>query len=128
MGGVEIYGLPKFVAEISFEDEGEMCRSQVRVGGKEIITLEVKKLNTEHQSRDEYVYSIRDDRLLRTLFQVQGQVGTTDIHGGASYNLGDHPIADGLRTLEMEQMSDGHEYAPQLQGVMYPPKKRLPLK
>lgn len=127
-GGVEIFGFPKFVAEISFEDEGEMCRSQVRAEGKEIIALEVKKLNTEHQSRDEYIYSIRDDRLLRTVLQVQGQAGTTDIQGGASYYLGDHPIADGLRTLEMDKTSAGHEYAPQLQTVLRPPKERLSLK
>jgi hypothetical protein len=54
---------------------------------------------------------------------VKGQSGITDIHGGASFYLGDHPIADNLRSLEIDQMSVGHEYAPELEAVERPPER-----
>lgn len=124
-GGVEIYGLPKFLAEIHFEDVGEECRCQVQEGGKNIITLEVKKLVTEPQSWEMYLYGVRDGQLLRTLVQIQGQKGTSDVRRGASYTLGDHPIAEELRSLEIDNVSISHEYAPQLQGLEKDPPSIL---
>jgi hypothetical protein len=126
-GGAEIFGLPKFVAEISFKDKGELCCSQLRADKKEIISLEVKKINTKHQSRDLFDYSVKDNRLLRICFHEEGEIGVTKIGGGASCHFGNHPIADSLRALEIGQVSAWHEYAPQLQGVMHPPKERFPL-
>ena len=126
-GGVEIYGMPKFIAEIRFEDVGEVRRCKVQAEGKAIITLEVKKLVTKPQSWDWYLYGVRDGQLLRTLFQIQGQRGTTEVRGGALYTLGNHPIAEELRSLEIDNTSIAHEYAPQLQGLLNPPGERLPL-
>ena len=119
--------MPKFIANIRFEDVGEVRRCQVQAGGKDIVTLEVRKLVTEPQSWDWYLYGVRDGQLLRTLGQMQGQKGTTDVRGGASYALGDHPISEKLRSLKIDETSIAHEYAPQLQSLLNPPSERLPL-
>jgi len=46
--------------------------------------------------------------------------------GGATYRLGDHPIADQLRSLDMGDKAVQFIYAPQLQSLLYPGEKRLP--
>jgi hypothetical protein len=45
--GVEIWGYPKFVAEIRFEEAGDVRRCQLRAEGKDILTLQVKKIATK---------------------------------------------------------------------------------
>jgi len=125
--GIKVYGFSKFVAEISFEDTREMRCCRVRAKGKDIITLEVKKLPTQFQSWDYYIYTVKDRQLLRTRIPSQGQSGTTDIKGGASCTLGRHPIADELRALGINKISIWHQFAPQMQAIMYLPSEHLPL-
>ncbi len=127
VGGVEIYGFPKFIADISFEETGEIKRCRVRARERDIITLEVRKSATEFQSYDTYAYTLKNDQLLRTLSQVQGQNSTNYIKGGASFTLGDHPVALQLEALEMDKISVKHRYAPQLKMLQYLPGESLPL-
>ena len=125
--GVEIWGYPKFVAEISFKDVGEMRRCRLRAEGKDIMTLEVKKLATRSRLMNYYSYTVKDGQLLRTLIQPQGQQGITRFRGGASYTLGDHPIAEELRALGMGKTAVERLYAPQVQSMLHLAGERLPL-
>lgn len=125
LSGVEIYGFPKFLADISFEQAGEIHRCRVRAEEKDIITMEVRKSATEPQSEDIYYYAVKDGQLLRTLIRTQGQNSTSYIRGGASYTLGDHPIAEELLALEMDRTSVMHQYAPQLKCLLHLPGERL---
>jgi len=125
--GVEIYGYPKFKAEISFEDVAEIRRCHVRADGRDIITLEVKKLVTEPLSWDMYFYTVKSRQLLRSLVQGQGQQGVSGDREDASYTLGNHPIAEGLRALGMDKLSVLHRYAPHWQSMAHLPGEHLPL-
>ena len=126
-GGVEIYGYPKFIAEINFEDVGEMRRCRVRTEGKDIITLQVNKLAAEPQSSESYTYTVKDGQLVRTYIQSQGLLGASEVGGGASYALGLHAVADQVRALGMDETSLGHQYAPQVQMMLHAPGARLAL-
>ena len=44
----------------------------------------------------------------------------------SSYVLGDHPIADELRSLDIGDKAVQYIYAPRLQSLLYPGEKRLP--
>jgi hypothetical protein len=127
IGGVEIYGYPKFLADISFEEVGEVRRCRVRADGKEILTLEVRKSPTKMESYDTYTYTVKDGQLLRTILKVQGQNSTNYVSGGASYTLGDHPIAAEIKALGIESISVMHRYSPQLKMLLRLPGERLPL-
>ena len=127
IGGVEIYGYPKFLADVDFEDSGEMRRCWVRAAGKEILTLEVRKSPTELESYDTYTYSVKEGQLLRTLLRVQGQNSTNYVSGGASFTLGNHPIAAEIKALGIENTSVMHRYAPQLKMLLHLPGERLPI-
>ncbi len=125
--GVEIWGYPKFVAEVSFEDIDQIRRCRLRAEGKDIVTLEVKKLATKARPMSLYSYTVKNGQLLKTLIQTQGQYGITKFPGGASYTLGDHPIAEELKALRMGKMAVGRFYAPQVQSMLHPASERLPL-
>jgi hypothetical protein len=117
-GGVENLGLPKFLADISFEDTSKSRSCTLKADGKEIITLKVNKLPTQLQSWEFNNFGIRDRKLVRNMFNVHGQRGISDATGGAQYTLGDHPIAEKLRALEISQVSVQNEYVPQAQAVL----------
>ena len=125
--GVEWYGFTKFIADIGFEDVGEMRRCRVGAGGKDIITLDVKKMDTEPISLDFHVYTVKDGQLMRTLVQTYGQAGTSSLTGGASYILGDHIIAEELRNLEMGETALEYSFTLQMQMMLHKPGERLPM-
>jgi hypothetical protein len=126
-GGVEGWGYPKFLADITFEDLGESVRSQLRAEGKDIVTLEVEKLPARSQRMDVYTYTVREGELLKTRFELQGLSAMSRSRGGASYILGDHTVADELRALSMVETAVGRMYAPQMQSMLHKPTEHLPL-
>ena len=125
--GVEIWGYPKFVAEISFEDIDQIHRCRLRAEGKDIVTLEVKKLATKARRISLYSYTVKNGQLLKTPIQTQGEYGIAKFPGGASYILGDHPIAEELKTLGMGKNAVGRFYAPQVQSLLHAASTRLAL-
>jgi hypothetical protein len=125
--GVEIWGYPKIVADISFEDIGDVRRCRLRADGRDVVTLEVDTLATTARPLNYYSYTVKDGRLLKTLIQARGQVGIARFRGGASYTLGDHPIAEELRAVGMGTTAIERLYAPQVQSMLHRAGERLPL-
>ncbi len=125
--GVEIWGYPKIIADIIFEDVGMVRRCQLRAEGKDIVTLEVKKMATKALDIDLHTYTVKDGQLLRTPVQTRGQYGITSLPGGASYTLGDHPIAEELKSLGMGRVAMGRFYATQVQSMLHAASERLAL-
>ncbi len=125
--GVEIWGYPKIIAEIGFEETSEMRRCRLRAEGKDIVVLEIKKTAAKARFVSFFTYTVKNGQLLRTLVQTQGQYSIPRFPGGASCTLGDHPIAEELKTLRMGKTAVGRFYAPQLQSLLYPAGERLPL-
>ncbi len=126
-GGVAIYGYPKFVADITFEDLGDRVRCRVWADGKYIITLDVKKVETATKTSETYSFTVKDGKILRTLVQTYGLVGTSSIRGGASYILGDHPISTELRSLKIGKTALQYSYMPKLQSLLHKPTLSLPM-
>jgi hypothetical protein len=126
-GGIEVWGYPKFLAEITFEETGESLRCRLRAEGKDIIALEGEKLDTRPRSLVWPNYTVKGDELLKTPVQVQGEMGISMLRGGVTYTLGDHPIADELRSLDVSEKAVQYIYAPQAQSLLHPGEERLPL-
>jgi hypothetical protein len=125
--GVENYGFPKFLADISFEETADLQRCRLEVEGREILTLEVTKGATEPQSWEIHNYTVREGALVTSLFQAQGPNHTSGAPGGARCALGDHPLAEELRALGMELTSVRHQYAPQVQATLSKAGSALPI-
>ncbi|MCL7455292.1 MAG: acetoacetate decarboxylase family protein [Anaerolineae bacterium] len=125
--GVELWGYPKFVAEITFEEDDGARRCRLRADGQDVLTVVVDKRPTRLKSLDYHTYTVLDGQLLHTRLQTQGQTGTARFQGGASFALGDHPIADELRSLEARPRPVEVMYSYGIQSLLHPAAQRLPL-
>jgi hypothetical protein len=97
--GRGIWGFPKSVEQIVFDDAGARRRCRLVMDGRHVLTLALRRGGTRTLPDAPMVtYSYIEGRLHRTRF-VSG-AGGVGIHlGGADLTLGDHPLADDLRAL-----------------------------
>jgi hypothetical protein len=126
--GVEIWGYPKFIAEIEFTETTELRRSSLGADGKDIFTLEVRKWPTKIRSVNYHSYTVKGGQLLQTPVQTRGRYGIARFKGGASYTLGNHPIAEELRRLGIGERALESQYAPELQSLLHPASRAFPMR
>jgi len=100
--GVQVWGLPKVVAKITFEDVGWMRRCQLEEDGQHVLTLSAAMGETRLESRRFYAYSVLNGRLLKALVDTRAQYHAWSVPGGASVTLGTHQIARTLRELFLQ--------------------------
>jgi hypothetical protein len=115
---------PKIVAQISFEETNQNAAANSEPRGKTLGPWRWRKRLPRPELR---TYTVKDGHLLKTLIQAQWQFGIARFRGGASYALGDHPIAEDLRALGMGETAVERFYAPQVQSMLHPASERLPL-
>jgi hypothetical protein len=127
LGGIELWGFPKFLAEIQFEDTSELRRCIVRAEGKHIVTVEVKKTTAEPQSMEGCMYSIKGNQIIRTPLACSGEWASSRVPGAASCVLGDHPVAEKLRKLGLGTAVIESTYAPRQRFLLELPGERLPM-
>jgi hypothetical protein len=125
--GYEAFGMPKFAADLSWEENGDLITYEARDNGAEILTLEAQKLAT-HELKDGYTMHAqacfyRDRQLMteyaRVLFK---QVGVS--LGGAKLKMrlgSDHPLALELRQVLMSDKPLAWIYFPEDYMIIYEP-------
>ncbi len=126
--GIEFWGWPEFLCDVTFEDKGDSLAGRVEADGKHIASLEVKKLPTQVKALGYRAYAAASGKLNVMNFQTMGQYGFARFKkGAASYALGDHPLAKELRSLEMGETPVEVVYAPHLESTLGAVAQRLPL-
>ncbi len=125
--GVDIWGFPKSVTEISFEETAKHRRCTLRSSGRDSVMLEVRKMSTRHRKIGYHCYTVKDRKLVRTPVQTEGDYGISRIPGGARYELGSGPLADELRYLEMGSVALHRVYAPRLKSSLHAASEYLDL-
>lgn len=97
--GRDIWGFPKTVAEIAFRDDGERRVCVLVADGRHVLTFAAPLRGERTMApmpQDSFAW--RDGVLTRTPSTMSGRnVGFR--LGGAELTLGEHPMADELRTL-----------------------------
>jgi hypothetical protein len=97
--GRGIWGFPKTVEDIRFDDRDGRRSHRLAMDGRHVLTLTVARGGTRRLPDTGMVtYSWIDGRLCATRF-VSGAEGVGIRLGGAELLLGDHPLADDLRAL-----------------------------
>lgn len=124
-GGIEFWGLPKFLAEIEFEETPSLRRCSLLADGKDILTLDVEKGPTTHTQDETPLYSLKNGWLLKTMTQWEGEYSIRQFQGGATLTLGDHPLAETLRHLQMGSKAVYRSYAPMAEGLLPLPAQYL---
>jgi hypothetical protein len=127
-GGVDLYGYPKFVADIDFarEDTALVCR--VGEGGAHILTLRGAKLATTPGKRLRFkTYSLKDGiPLCANIYANPIQYAETVRTRGVSLELGeDHAIARQLRLLGLSKRPLFYQYSPNNELILFAPRNLI---
>jgi len=97
--GRGIWGFPKFMSTIDITRDQGVETSNLTVDGAHVLTQRMR-LGGKRSfgEREQISYALRDGVLCRTPSTMSGE-GVGFRFGGARIELGDHPIADELRSL-----------------------------
>ena len=99
--GVDVWGHPKVVADITHEDEGSKRRTAVTVDGERFITMVVDRPPAIRRRDDGYSYSVKDGELRRAPIDVDAEMGGWPFTRRAAVAFGDHERATPLRELDV---------------------------
>lgn len=118
--GVEVAGFPKFMAKVELEKDDGWIVGRVEESGQHILSLSVRSLRTQKVDRrfPGSLYVQRDPWVRHVPFVTNiKEVGTSMKQGDARLELGDHPIADELRQLELGRVINV-QYSPDSQQIL----------
>ena len=120
--GREIWGYPKFVADIGFEENNEQRICHLHEGGKHILSLAVDRPegSQKEEKRNLVTYSVLEDRVLKTVVRTKMHIEYRRIRG-ADLTLGDHSIARELRGLEISPRLIESRIADAMEAVLPAP-------
>jgi hypothetical protein len=97
--GRDIWGFPKTVEQIAFEDDARRRACTLAVDGTHVLTLStIRGGRGRMKDMPQDVYAYRDGVLWKTP-SIMGGTSVGMRLGGAALLLGTHPIADELRAL-----------------------------
>jgi hypothetical protein len=97
-----IWGLPKFVADLDFDDSIKERRVQLTEGGRTILTLRVRPAGRPTTTHDTFVlYSVLGGELIEATVPTYGIRQLRWGRAGGHLELGDHQVADELRQLQI---------------------------
>lgn len=99
--GIDIWGFPKFLADIDFSEDESTVSCRLSEGGEEILNLEVKKNPARMKTYFDYtVFSVKDRELLRTHVNgISSNLGRSFRPGGAHLTLGEHALSRRIREI-----------------------------
>jgi hypothetical protein len=121
IGGVELYGFPKFIADITFERSDSHISCHVAENGQQILSLTGKILPTAPEKITQYItYSVVDDIPLKTNVYINPiKFAQTRDSKAASIELGDHTICSTLKDIGLSETIVTYQYSPVNQGILF---------
>ena len=121
-GGVELYGYPKFIADIEFQRPEGWVECRLSEQGTHILTLRGKDLPTAKGKALRYVtYSVKDGTPLMTNVCVNpvefaqsrsGKAAELEIGAG-------HSICDELRSIDLGKKPVIYQYSPVNEAILF---------
>jgi len=125
--GIEFWGYPKFVADISFEETSNSRTCRLATGGDEILSLSVPKSAVKRCRKSYYTYTVQEGKLLRTRVDTDEKSTTKRLLRRASLSFGTHNIGKELASLNLGNQSVEYSYAPEANSVLYGHSQEFPL-
>ncbi|MEF8814465.1 MAG: acetoacetate decarboxylase family protein [Halovenus sp.] len=99
--GIDVWGFPKVVADITHDDDGTVRETTVTVDGRRFVTFEIDRPPSVDMQDNGFSYTVKDDRLLEVPNEVDADVGLWPFSTNVSVSFGDHPKAERLRSLDL---------------------------
>lgn len=114
--GVDVWGFPKVVADITHTDAGSRRETTVTVNGEHFATVEIDRPPAFDTTDTGLSYTVKDGSLLTVPSTIDAELGGWPFSTKVSVSLGDHPKAAPLRSLDLGQRALGRIY---LDGDVY---------
>lgn len=127
-GGLEIYGYPKFLADVRFSSTSERVSCAVSEGDRPIFTLDGPVLPTRPQRPLRFVtYSMKNDvALVANIVLNPLAMCLKPWRRDVRLTLDDgHPIAQDLRALDMGSRPVLYLYSPKNESVLFAARNLL---
>ena len=120
-GGLEIYGYPKFLADVEFTRERGRIRCTVREGGDLILSLEGPELPTRSEKPIRVAsYSMKGTiPLIANIVQSPIQIGSGILRKDVSLTLGDHPLGRKLSELNLGKRALRFMNSPENESILF---------
>ena len=100
--GRKEWGYPKFVADMEFTITPEFGQCKLSENDKHILTMKVpRKGIIRKDNRPLITYSVKDGNLIKTVIPQRAIYMIDILPTDASLTLGEHPMADTIRELEL---------------------------
>jgi len=122
IGGVDIYGYPKFIADIVFQKNQDRLECNLSEKGKKILTLKGKVLPTAQSKVMRYLtYSVKNGiPLMANVFVNPLEFAQSNNPKAAEIDLGtDHPISEVLRNIGMSKSPLMYQYCPVNEAILF---------
>lgn len=99
--GIDIWGYPKVVADITHDDDESVRKTTVTVDDDRFVTLEIDRPPSFDTDDTGVSYTVKDGRVLKVPSTIEAEAGLWPFSTNVSVSFGDHPKADPLRSLDL---------------------------
>lgn len=99
--GVDIWGFPKILADITHEDDDSRRRTTVTVDGERFVTFEAARPPSIRARLDGCAYTDGGGESLRVPKEVDARVGAWPFSDRVAVSVGEHRRAEPLRGLDV---------------------------
>ncbi len=126
-GGVDMYGYPKFLADITFKQEGGMLACDLTEGVKNILTFKGKTLKTRKEKVNRFkTFSIKDGvPLAANVYMNPIDFAISVNPGAAKLSIGNHEISQHLREMNLSANPIFFQYMPVMEAILYGPRNLM---
>lgn len=120
-GGVDMYGYPKFCADITFTKENGMLGCTLAEGGKNILTLKGQQLKTSIEKVNRFkTFSLKDGvPLVANIYMNPLNFGKSMSGKAAQLTLGTHDIARQLQGIKLSEKPLFYQYMPLMEAILF---------
>jgi hypothetical protein len=124
--GIYFYNYPKFLADITFQDQGENLVVTLKENNTLILKMSAKKLAAKQSRRLRYhTYSIKEGVAMHALSDGKATLlGSVMMGNVARLELGVHQISKELADLNLSKIARSGQYAEGVMAKLYAPDKR----
>jgi hypothetical protein len=126
-GGVEMYGYPKFLADIHFSRENDALTCTLSEGGKNILVLKGQKLKTASEKVNRFkTFSVKDGvPLAANVYMNPVEFGKSMSGKAATLSMGTHDIAKKLQEIKLSPKPIFFQYMPVMEAILYGPRNLM---
>ncbi len=126
-GGVDMYGYPKFIADIVFSRESDALVCTLSEKGKNILVLKGKKLKTAAEKVNRFkTYSVKDGvPLVANVYMNPVEFGKSASSKAAELSLGTHEITQKLKEINLSKKPIFFQYMPVMEAILFGPRNLM---